>query len=410
MPDLKILIVQICIILLATLLVGWLLKRLHQPQVVGEMVAGIMLGPSLLGRLAPQLSASLFPPESFGLLNSVSQLGLVLFMFVVGIELDRSKLKQLGRSAVIISQTSILVPLVLGAALASFLYPRLADKSVSFTAFLLFMGTAMSVTAFPVLARILIQKNLIGTKIGTLAIACAAVDDVAAWCLLAIIIAVVKAGAVHNTVWLLLAQLLIYVLIMFYVVKPVLAKLVKGTHGMIGLVLVFALVSSLITELIGIHMLFGAFLAGVILPKDNEFVTYLRTKMGRLPEALFLPLFFALTGLRTDINLISDWSLLLYSVLIIFVALAGKLGASMLAARVMGMNWSEAAAIGTLLNTRGLIELVILNIGLDLGVMSKTLFSMMVAMAILTTLMTGPLLSLLGYGDRTSHSHPVSTG
>lgn len=403
MPDLKILIVQICVILFATLLVGWLLRKLHQPQVVGEMVAGILLGPSLLGRVAPHLSASIFPPESFGLLNSISQVGLVLFMFVVGVELDRDKLKKLGRSAVIISQTSIIVPLVLGAVLAAFLYPRLADQSVSFIAFLLFMGTAMSVTAFPVLARILVQKNLVGTKVGTLAIACAAVDDVAAWCLLAIIIAVVKAGAVRSTVWLLLAELLIYVLFMFFVVKPLLARLMgKVTYGMISLLLIFVLVSSLITELIGIHMLFGAFLAGVVLPKDNEFVNYVRTKMGQLPVALFLPLFFALTGLRTDINLISDSSLLLYSVLIIVVALAGKLGASMLAARVLGMNWSESAALGTLLNTRGLIELVILNIGLDLGVMSKTLFSMMVAMAILTTLMSGPLLSLLGYGDHSA--------
>jgi Kef-type K+ transport system membrane component KefB len=398
MPDLKILIIQICVILVAAYSVGWILSRLHQPRVIGEMVAGILLGPSLLGRIAPQLSTELFPPDSLGYLNSLSQIGLLIFMFVVGVELDRNKLRQLGRAAVIISQTSIVVPFVLGGALAVFLYPRLSDNSVSFIGFLLFMGTAMSVTAFPVLARILTEKNLLNTKVGTIAIACAAVDDATAWFLLAIIIALVRSRLNQATLWMLLGELVAYVLIMFFVIKPLLAKIPsKLSQRVMGGLLLFALVSSLTTEWLGIHMLFGAFLAGVIMPKNPEFIDEIRVKMGSLPVALFLPLFFALTGLRTNINLINDWHLVLYCVLIMLVAIAGKLGGSMLAARFVGINWSEATAIGILLNTRGLIELVILNIGLDLGVLSKPLFSMMVLMAILTTIMTGPALALTGY-------------
>jgi Kef-type K+ transport system membrane component KefB len=404
MPDLKILIAQICVILIASYSVGWLLSKFHQPQVVGEMVAGIMLGPSLLGRVAPQLSAALFPPESLGFLNSLSQVGLLLFMFIVGLELDRNKMRQLGRAAVIISQTSIIAPFILGAALALYLYPRLADQTISFTGFLLFMGTAMSVTAFPVLARILSEENLLKTKVGTIAIACAAVDDVTAWCLLAVIIAVVRSNLSQAPLWQLWAGLLIYLAIMFLVVKPLLAKLGAKTkevgERLLGVLLLFMLVSSLATEWLGIHMLFGAFLAGFVMPKEQAFVEHLRGKMGSLPVTFFLPLFFALTGLRTNINLISGFEMVLYCALIILVAVAGKLGGSLLAARLMGMRWSEAAAIGILLNTRGLIELVILNIGLDLGVLSKPLFSMMVVMAILTTLMTGPALSLLGLKEQ----------
>lgn len=401
MLDIKTLIIQICVILVAAYSVGLVLSRFHQPRVVGEMVAGVLLGPSLLGRLAPQLSASLFPPDSLGYLNALSQIGLLLFMFVVGVELDRNKLRQLGRAAVIISQTSIVVPFILGAALALFLYPRLSDNSVSFTGFLLFMGTAMSVTAFPVLARILTEKNLLNTKVGTIAIACAAVDDATAWFLLAIIIAVVRSSLNQATLWKLLGELVVYVLIMFFVIKPLLAKIpAKLSQRVMGGLLLFALVSGLATEWLGIHMLFGAFLAGVIMPKSPEFIEEIRVKMGSLPVALFLPLFFAFTGLRTNINLINDWHLVLYCALIMVVAVAGKLGGSLLAARFMGIEWAEAAAIGILLNTRGLIELVILNIGLDLGVLSKPLFSMMVLMAILTTLMTGPALALTGYKGR----------
>src|SRR6185312_4806518 len=400
MPDLKLLIIQICVILIAAYSVGWLLSRFHQPQVVGEMVAGILLGPSLLGRLAPQFSATLFPTESLGYLNSLSQIGLLLFMFVVGVEVDRSSLRKLGRAAVIISQTSIVVPFILGAALAFFLYPRLSDSTVSFTGFLLFMGVAMSVTAFPVLARILTEKNLLNTKVGTIAIACAAVDDVTAWFLLAIIIAVVRSSLNQTTLWQMLGELVIYLGIMFLAIKPLLAKFSpQASPRWMGFLILLVLLSSLATEWIGIHMLFGAFLAGIIMPKDSEFVDQIRAKMGSLPVTLFLPLFFALTGLRTNVNLINDAQMLLYCALIIVVAVAGKLGGSLIAARLMKISWSDGAAIGILLNTRGLIELVILNIGLDLGVLSKPLFSMMVLMAVLTTLMTGPLQAFGGYRE-----------
>jgi Kef-type K+ transport system membrane component KefB len=399
MSDIKILIVQICVILVTSYSVGWLLSKVHQPQVVGEMVAGILLGPSLLGWFAPGFSAALFPPGRLGPLHMLSQVGLLLFMFMVGLELDTKKLRQLGRVAVVVSHTSIVVPFALGAWLAVHLYPRIADNSVPFTGFVLFMGVAMSVTAFPVLARILSERNLLGTRLGTLTIACAAVDDVTAWCLLAVIIAVVRAELNQLALWQMLAGLIIYLGMMLFVLRPIVRTLTAKHKGgrvndrIIAVVLVVMLASSLATEWLGIHALFGAFFAGVIMPKGKGFAEDVRKQFRPLVVVLLVPLFFAFTGLRTNISLISGSEMMLYCGLVFAVAVAGKFGGSMVAARVMGTPWREAASIGILMNTRGLIELVILNIGLDIGVLTRPLFSIMVVMAVGTTLMTTPLLS-----------------
>lgn len=405
MLDLKLLILQIFVILIASYSVGWLLSKFHQARVVGEMVAGILLGPSLLGWILPGTSAALFPTQSLNVLNALSQMGLLLFMFLVGVELDRKQLRKLGHTAIIISQTSIIVPFVLGAALAVYLHHQFEGASLPFTGLVLFIGTAMSVTAFPVLARILTERKLLNTRVGTIAIACAAVDDVTAWGLLAIIIAIVKSNLHQTQLWQGLGGLVVYLAVMIFVARPLLAKL-RTARTSIAVALLFMLASSLVTELLGIHLLFGAFLAGLVMPKDGEFVQWFRNQMGSLPVFLFLPLFFALTGLRTNITLIGNTRMVLYCVLIILVAIVGKFGGSMLAARFMGMRWSEAASIGILLNTRGLIELVILNIGLDLGVLSQSLFTMMVVMAIVTTLMTGPALSLVKYREREAEVLP----
>ena len=407
MADIKILIVQICVILLATYLVGWLLGKVGQPQVVGEMVAGILLGPSLLGWIAPEFSAAIFPASSLGPLNLLSQLGLLLFMFMIGLELDTKKLRQLGHVAVVISHTSIIVPFVMGALLAMYLYPRVTDNSLPFTGFVLFMGAAMSVTAFPVLARILGERNLLGTGLGTLTIACAAVDDVTAWCLLAVIIALVRSEVNQLPLWQMLPGLVAYLAVMLFVLQPLMKKLVarqddaKRTEKVIAVVLVCMLASSWATEWLGIHALFGAFFAGVIMPKEDGFAEDVRRRFRVPVVVLLIPLFFAFTGLRTSIGLISGSGMIVYCGLVFAVAVVGKFGGSTIAARVMGRPWREASAIGILMNTRGLIELVILNIGLDIGVLNRPLFSIMVLMAVGTTLMTTPVLSWIHSDRRT---------
>jgi Kef-type K+ transport system membrane component KefB len=405
MPDLQTLLLQISIIILASYSIGRLLSKFHQPRVVGEMVAGILLGPSLLGWVAPHVSAALFPPQSISLLYALSQIGLLLFMFLVGLELDTKQLRQLGHVAIVISHTSIIVPFLLGAWLAFHLYSRMADPGTSFSGFVLFMGAAMSVTAFPVLARILNERNLSGTRVGILTIACAAVDDVTAWCLLAAILAIVQSKLNHLPLWLMLTGFGVYLGVMLLVVRPIARSLVARhpvnttSNTVIAALLLCILASSMATEWLGIHALFGAFFAGVMMPKEKVFSEAIREKFRPLVMVLLLPLFFAVTGLRTNIGLIRGSEMAAYFAIVFIVAVAGKFGGSTLAARIMGRPWREAAAIGILMNTRGLIELVILNIGLDVGILPRPLFSMMVLMAVGTTLMTTPLLSWV-------YSHP----
>ena len=400
MASFKLLVLQIGTILIVARLVGWLFGKLHQPRVVGEMVAGILLGPSLLGWLAPNISSALFPPDSLGHLTSLSQVGLLLFMFLVGLELDLTHLRELGRAAVITSQVSIIAPFVLGSLFAVFLYPRLSDQSVSLTGFVLFMGAAMSVTAFPVLARILTERNMLRTRVGSVAITCAAVDDVTAWCILAGITVIVRSSSLQLPVWLTLGGLVAFVLVMLLVVRRALRKLAalyerRGnlTQDLVATILLVVLVSGWITESLGVHALFGAFLAGIVMPRHPGLSQELSQKLEVLVVVLLLPLYFALTGLRSSFLLITGAGMWFYCGAIIVLAVVGKLGGSLVSARMNGMSWRESAAVGVLMNTRGLVELVILNIGLDLGILSPALFSIMVLMALVTTLMTTPLLA-----------------
>jgi Kef-type K+ transport system membrane component KefB len=330
-------------------------------------------------------------------LNLLSQVGLLLFMFMVGLELDTDKLRKLGHTAVVISHTSIIIPFGLGALLAIFLFTRVGN-TLPYTGFVLFMGAAMSVTAFPVLARILDERNLLGTKLGTLTIACAAVDDVTAWCLLAVIIGVVRSEFNQLAWWQMVLGVLVYLCVMLFVLRPMLQKLIarqqaQKTEKIIVVLLVFMLVSSGVTEWLGIHALFGSFFAGVIVPKENGVGEDIRNRLHLPVVTVLIPLFFAYTGLRTNIGLVSSADMILYGGLVLLIAVAGKFGGSTIAARVMGVPWREATAIGVLMNTRGLMELVILNIGLDIGVLTRPLFSIMVFMAVTTTLMTTPILS-----------------
>lgn len=402
MPNLFTLVLQIAVVLVVCRVAGTLFQKIHQPRVVGEMFAGIMLGPSLLGWVAPHFSAYLFPASSLGFLNALSQVGVIIFMFLVGLGINPRELKSQGHAAVLTSHVSITAPFVLASFLALYLYPRLSDDSVAFTSFALFMGAAMSITAFPVLARILNERNMLQTRLGTVAIACAAVDDVTGWCILAYIVVLIRSSHGGMPIWIILGGVVAFALIMIYGVQRLLQRFAtifekQGglSENMVALMLVLVLVSALCTESLGIHLLFGSFLMGAIMPKEQKFVRYLLDRFETVTVTLLLPLFFAFTGLRTNITLVKGPEMWLYCALIVLVAIVGKLGGSMLASWLTGMPGREAAGLGTLMNTRGLMELVILNIGLDIKVISPALFSMMVIMALITTFMTSPVLELL---------------
>jgi Kef-type K+ transport system membrane component KefB len=402
MPNLFTLVLQIAVVLAACRGVGALFRKLQQPRVVGEMFAGIMLGPSLLGWMVPRFSTYLFPPSSLGFLNALSQIGVIVFMFLVGLGINPRELKKQGHAAVLTSHVSITAPFVLAAFLALYLYPRLSDDSVAFTSFALFMGAAMSITAFPVLARILSERNLLGSRLGTVAIACAAVDDATGWCILAYIVVLIRSAHSTTSIWLTLGGIVVFAAAMIFGVRHLLRgfeRVYRRTGGLsenlMALMLLLVLVSALCTESLGIHLLFGAFLMGAIMPKEHDFVRYVLDRFETITVTLLLPLFFAFTGLRTNVGLVKGQEMWMYCGLIILVATAGKLGGSTLAAWLSGIPLREAAGLGTLMNTRGLMELVILNIGLDIKIISPALFSMMVIMALVTTFMTTPVLNMI---------------
>ncbi len=409
MSGLSLLVLQIVVVLLVCRAIGWLFQRIHQPRVVGEMVAGILLGPSVLGWIAPGFSSLLFPSSSVGYLNALSQVGLLIFMFLVGLGMNLSELKRSGDSTLLTSHVSITIPFVMGSMLALYLYPRLSDDSVPFVSFCLFLGSAMSVTAFPVLARILGERNMLHTRLGTVAIACAAVDDVTGWCILAYVIVLIRSGYSSTGPLFTVLGVIAFTLIMVYVVRPRLRRFEsmfanRGalTDGALAILILVIFLSSLCTESLGIHLLFGAFLLGAIMPRSKDFVRYLHDRFETVTVTLLLPLFFAATGLRMSIRFLNGPEMWLYCGVIIFVATAGKWGGSMLAARLSGTPWREAAALGVLMNTRGLMELVILNIGLDVKVISPAVFSMMVLMAVITTFMTTPALKIIYGGELAS--------
>ena len=400
---LAILLAQIITIIIVARFFGWMFRKIGQPTVIGEIIAGIVLGPSLLGMYFPEFSHALFPVASLGNLQFLSQIGLILFMFVIGMELDLKVLKNKANEALVISHASIIIPFTLGVGLAYFIYHRFAPQGIEFLSFSLFMGIAMSITAFPVLARIVQERGIHKTKIGTIVITCAATDDITAWCILAAVIAIVKAGSFVSSLYI-IGLAFAYVLVMIFVVKPFLKRIgdLYGTKNKLNkpVVAIFFLtliLSSYLTEIIGIHALFGAFMTGAIMPDISKFRAIFINKVEDVSVILLLPLFFVFTGLRTEIGLINDSYLWEITGWIILVAVAGKFLGSALAARFVGQNWEESFTIGALMNTRGLMELVVLNIGFDLGVLTSEIFTMMVIMALVTTFMTGPALDLINY-------------
>jgi Kef-type K+ transport system membrane component KefB len=395
------LLLQIAVIILVSRLLAFLVAKIGQPLVIGEIIAGIILGPSLLGLFWPAMSNFLFPPDSLPNIEVLSQLGLILFMFMIGLELDVHLLKPKAHTALVVSQASIIFPFFGGVSLAYFLYGTLAPPNISFLGFSLFMGIAMSITAFPVLARILQERGLTQSSLGVLALTSAAAGDVTAWCILAVVIAIVQAGTVTSALFTILLTVL-YVFTMLTMVRPFLQRLMARYGSVENLSRTFSLtifvvlfLSALTTEVIGIHALFGAFLAGVVMPAQVNFRKLLTSKIDDVSLIILLPLFFASTGLKTQIGLLNNSTAWLSCGLIILVAVAGKVGGSLVAAKFTGQSWSESIALGALMNTRGLMEFVVLSIGYDLGVLSPTVFTMMVLMALATTFMTSPALSAI---------------
>ncbi|MGE8300516.1 MAG: cation:proton antiporter, partial [Sphingobacterium paramultivorum] len=400
---LAILLAQIVTIIIAARIMGWICIKIKQPVVIGEMLAGIILGPSLLGLYFPEFSHTLFPVESLSNLQFLSQIGLILFMFIIGMELDLNVLRNKAHDAVVISHASIVIPFTLGISLAYFLYLFHPPTNVEFLSYSLFIGISMSITAFPVLARIIQERGLQKSKLGAMAITCAAADDITAWCILAVVIAIVKAGDFASALYT-IGLAVAYVLIMIKIVRPFLMRVgeVKGSKEalskpVVAIFFIVLLLSAYATEVIGIHALFGAFMAGAIMPEGSRFRTAFIEKIEDVSTLLLLPLFFVYTGLRTQIGLLNDPQLWMITIGIILVAVIGKFAGSTLAARFVGQSWKDSLSIGALMNTRGLMELIVLNIGYDLGVLSAELFSMMVVMALVTTFMTGPSLDLINF-------------
>lgn len=398
---LAIMLLQIIVILAVARFVGYLFQRIGQQSVIGEITAGIILGPSLLGWLMPDVFGFLFPSFSLPNLQLLSQIGLVLFMFIIGMELDINTVKQRASEAILVSHVSIVFPYFLGVLLAYFLYTEFAPANISFVAFALFMGIAMSITAFPVLARILKERNMTKTPVGSMAIISAAIGDVSAWCILPFVIAIARAGDIANA-WFAILLTLVYASAMLLGVRPLLKKLSErffaegNLHSTFtAIVFLVLLASAYVAEVIGIHALFGAFLAGAIMPNNMSLRDIFTERIEDVSTFLLMPLFFAFTGLRTQIGLLNDSHLWIVCVVIIATAVCGKFIGSAGAAKIIGQSWKESLSIGALMNTRGLMELIVLNIGYDLGILKPEIFTMLVFMALATTFMTSPALNFI---------------
>jgi Kef-type K+ transport system membrane component KefB len=393
------LLLALAAVVLTGRLLGRVFRVIGQPPVIGEVVAGILLGPSLLGAVSHEAYAFLLPASVAPSLGLLAQLGVVLYMFLVGVELDIEGLKGQLRSTVGIALTSIVVPFALGVWLATRLYQGLAPAGVPFMHFMLFLGVAMSITAFPVLARILADRGITKTPLGQLALSCAAIDDVTAWCLLAFIVGVVNSS--EGSALLPSVLTIAFIVFMFVVVRPLAIRLSKRWEGeepdrqAVAMALVAMLCSALTTEAIGVHAIFGAFLLGAVIPHDSRLARVLEERIEYLVTILLLPAFFAFTGMRTEIGLLSGWDAWLTCGAIVVVATAGKFGGALIGARIARHDWQTSASLAVLMNTRGLMELIVLNVGLDLGVISPALFTMLVIMALATTMATTPVLRLV---------------
>ncbi|MDR1937895.1 MAG: cation:proton antiporter, partial [Tannerellaceae bacterium] len=401
--SIAILLLQIIAILLTCRFFGWLFKKIGQPTVIGEILAGIVLGPSILGHLAPGISDFLFREESLANINILSQFGLILFMFAIGMELDLGEVRKKLKETILISHTSTIVPFFFGMLTAYFVYDRYADQSTPFLSFALFIGISMSITAFPVLARIIQERGLTKSHLGTLTLASAANGDITAWCLLAVVIAIAQAGSMLSAVYSILFSG-VYLLLMFFVIQPFLRMIGHIYHnkevidkGMVALMFLILICSSYLTQILGLHALFGAFIAGVVMPGNIKFRKILTEKVEDVSLVLFLPLFFVSTGLRTEIDLLNTPELWWICGAITLTAIAGKFGGAFFSARFVGESLKNSFYIGALMNTRGLMELVVLTIGYEMHILPPPVFVMLVLMTLVTTFMTAPLIAFIRF-------------
>ena len=402
-----ILLLQIIAILITARLFGWLFVKMGQPTVIGEIVAGIVLGPSVLGVFMPEVSGFLFRPESLVHIDTLSQFGLILFMYAIGMELDMEEVRKKLRETILISHTSTVVPFFFGMLAAYFVYDDYADKSTPFLPFALFIGIAMSITAFPVLARIIQEKGLTKSHLGTITLASAANGDITAWCLLAVVIAIAQAGSMLSATYNIIFSIA-YMVLMFFVIRPFLKAFGQICHnkevvtkGVVGGMFLLLIISAYITEMLGLHALFGAFIAGVVMPANVNFRKIMTEKVEDVSLSLLLPLFFVSTGLRTELGLLNTPELWALCCMFILVAIAGKFGGAMVSARVVGESWKNSLYIGALMNTRGLMELVVLSIGYEMKILPPSIFVMLVIMTLVTTFMTTPLVSFIDFCFRT---------
>jgi Kef-type K+ transport system membrane component KefB len=406
---------QLAVILGVCRLVGFLARKIGQPQVVGEMIAGVLMGPSLFGLLLPGLQHQLFPKGAMGILYASSQVGLVLYMFLIGVEFDTNLIRRRLRSAVSVSLAGIVTPLVLGSLLALLLIGRpefFSHQVVTWEA-MLFLGAAIAITAFPMLARIIFERGLAGTSLGTLALAAGSTDDAVSWCILAVVLAVFKQNA-------LIAVLAItggglYAAVTLLIGRPLLrplgimAERHEGIRGpMLAFVLMLVMLCAWITDAIGIYAIFGGFILGIAMPR-GIFAKHLKNILEPIVTNFMLPLFFVYSGLNTSIGLVNSWLLWGIALLVLLAAVLGKGAACWLAALLNREPNREAMAIGSLMNARGLMELILLNIGLQQGIITPTLFTMLVLMAIVTTLMASPLFELV-YGRYRTKNAAVEQG
>jgi Kef-type K+ transport system membrane component KefB len=409
------LLVQMTTVLLTALVCGWLARKLGQARVIGEIIGGILIGPSVFGRIAPQASATLFPPSSFGSFETMSTVGLILFLFLIGCELEYEHLRQQKRTAVFVSAMSILFPFALAVLVSHSLQVRFAQDSSDWAPFVLFLGISMSITAFPVLVRILEERHMLTTPLGTTALMAAAVGDVFAWILLGVALTLIPRTGEQMPILYRLGGLCVYLVVMLGVIRPFGKWAMKRwasvgmSYEFLGVVVAFVLISAAATEALGLHPLFGAFMAGVCFPREERVQGILRTRIYMIVSVLFLPLFFALTGMRTRLDMLNSPRIWLWTGVVLAVAIGGKMGGTLIAARLTGQSWKNTVALGAMLNTRGLVELIVLNIAYNAGVFSQTLFTMLVLMALLTTMMTTPILNLLRVGDRSRDVHELAT-
>jgi Kef-type K+ transport system membrane component KefB len=409
------LLFQMTTVLLTALLCGWIARKLGQARVIGEIIGGILIGPSVFGRIAPHASATLFPQSSFGSFEVLSTIGLILFLFLIGSELDYAHLQKQRGTAVLASGMSIFFPFAMAAVVAHSLRIRFAPHGIGSIPFVLFLGISMSITAFPVLARILEERRLQSTPLGTMALMCAAVDDVCAWTLLAIALTLIPHSGRSMALPYRLLFLALYIGVMLFVIRPLGEWFVKRqksiglSYELLGVIIAVVLTSAAATEAIGVHPLFGAFLAGVCFPRIERWQTAVRMRLDMIVSVLLLPLFFALTGMRTRLDLLSGSRIWFWTAVVLVVAVAGKMGGAALAARWTGQSWQNAMGLGALLNTRGLVELIVLNIAYNAHVFSPTLFTMLVVMALITTMITTPVLNWLGIEDRGQKNTDLAT-